>query len=67
EIGLESLLERDPEFLLISMMALPASPDQIIQDLKEGSLSSSASIMADNSSVIGLGTDLIVGMKDALV
>ena len=66
EIGLESLLERDPEFLIVSMMYLPTSPDQIIQSLKDGSLSSSASIVVGDQNMIGFGTVAIAVTKDTL-
>jgi iron complex transport system substrate-binding protein len=38
EIGLESLLERDPEYILVSMMYLPTPAEDILADMKNDTL-----------------------------
>lgn len=48
EVGLESLLERDPEYLLVSMMYSSTPAEDILQGLKDGELpSTTSSILSD--------------------
>jgi iron complex transport system substrate-binding protein len=55
EVGMESILERDPEYILVSMMWVPTTAEEMLQDLRNDTLWSETSAVQNNQVYIFTG------------